>query len=217
MQQTIHWLVTIGMLALTLPAGCTSPAVELEPFVEAVQRIPLGADDGVARFFLGFPTKVSANQRTWWYLRPEPHGPAATTGGLSVLIRLDPHNKVVERELIEWASLGKGRYRLQSERLIVGTEKPDEAEFAAVLGEKLLELGRAADRYRFSSQERSYQLLLDNVLLLSADRWTRPGSQLVGVRGEVDTTQSPQVAQAVREAWQVRLFAIELDFDRGGR
>jgi hypothetical protein len=210
-------LVAIAASTLAGTAGCANPAAEFEPFVEGVQRVPLGAEDGVARFFLGFPTKFSANERNWWYLRPEPTGLAAANGGLSAIVRFDPHRKVVERELIEWAATGKGRHLLRSERLLAGDAGWDEADFAAVLGEKLAELSHTSDRFRFDSHDTSYQLVADGVLLLSMDRWMRPGSQLISVRGDVDTIQYPQVAEAVRLAWQIRRFAIELDFDRGAR
>ncbi len=196
--------------------GCASPATEFEPFVEGVQRVPLGSDDGVARFFLGFPTKASSDERSWWYLRPQA-GPAATTGGLSVLVRFDAHEKVVERELIEWAATGKDRYILRCERLVAGEATSDEADFTTVLGEKLAELSRTNSRFRFDLHDTSYQLTADGVLLLSMDRWARPGSRLTSLRGEIDTTLYPQVAEAVRLAWQVRRFAIELDFGRPGR
>lgn len=197
--------------------GCANPGAEFEAFVEGVQRVPLGADDDVARFFMGFPTKVSRNQRNWWYLRPEPTGPVAVNGGLSALVRFNEHDKVVERELIEWVSVGKGRYRLRSERLIAGAERPEEADFAEVLGEKLAELASTSNRCCFSRQDTSYQLVADGVLLLSMDRWARPGSRLISVRGEIDANGDPQAAEAVRLAWQIRRFAIELDFDRFGR
>ncbi len=198
-------------------AGCANAAAELEPFAEAVQRVPLGSDDGVARFFLGFPTKVSAGERNWWYLRPEAAGPAAPNGGLSVLVRFDAREKVVERELIEWAATGKDRYILRCERLVAGEATADEADFTTVLGEKLAELSRTNNRFRFDLHDTSYQLTAEGVLLLSMDRWARPGSRLTSLRGEIDTTLYPQIAEAVRLAWQVRRFAIELDFGRPGR
>lgn len=199
-------------------SGCTGRTAELQlqPFAETVQRIPLGADNDIPRFFLGFPTRTAGN-RAWWYLRPGPDGPATAGGGLSAFIRFNENKKVIERELIAWLPTGRGGYRLTAERLIAADGRPDDADFAAVLGEKLGELAAREPRYRFTSQEVSYQFAADGVLLLSMDRWSRPGSRLTGLRGEIDPAAHPQAVEAIRLAWQIRRFAIELEFEPRGR
>lgn len=207
--RALGWTATV--CAIIGIVGCGTSTAEIDRFAEGVQRVPLGADNDIPRFLLGFPTRTAS--RAWWYLRPEPDGIRSDVGGLSALFRFDERKKVIEREYVEWARIGANLYRLRSDRLT--TERPgaDELDFAGVLGEKLAELAGNNTRYTFTRQEASYQLMSGGVLILSMERWTRPGSRLTSVRGEVDAAAHPQVADAVRLAWQIRRFTIALDFD----
>lgn len=213
-------VAALAGLAIAAVIGCGSSTEELAVFVDALQRVPLGAEQGVTRFALGFPTRFTADDRTWWYLRPEPSGTnqqnGAFRGGnwLSALIRFDERKRVVERELVQSTATDKpATYRLYAERLSSQDPAHDGVDFASVLAEKLAELAATSDRYTFTRQEASSQLLVEDVLLLSMDRWTRPGSHLVNVRGEFDAEAHPQVREAIDVAWQIRRFAIGLDFE----
>lgn len=204
-------LVVCGALAMA-GTGCADARPEIERLSNGVRRIPLGTDDGVVRFFLAWPSRWR-DPYVWWYLRPDPQGPASPTGGASVVIRFDDHKKVRDREWFALTTADAGRRRVDAERLARADAAEPENDFAAILGDKLAEVARANPRYHFESQQASYQFLADGALLLTMDRWTRDGSWFVSVRGEIDLQADPQVFEAILLAWRIRRFAIELDLE----
>jgi hypothetical protein len=191
--------------------GCQSASDEIQRTVDAAEHVAPGVDAAVARMYLGFPTRLSPDQRLWWYLWPDARGPDAPHGGVSVLIRLDASEAVVAREVCALYAPDATHARLYAAHIATETAADDDVRFAEALKERMVRLAKTTPRYRFAEQVASCQLLADEMMLISMDEWTQPGSRMVTVRGELDPTEHPQLYGAIKLAWQIRRFAIELE------
>jgi hypothetical protein len=209
------WPCIAAALGLCLVAsGCADPATEMSQVRRQFEQIPPRADRGMIAFVLGLPTAETQDRSAWLYFTPPPGPLEPARPQRLIVVRFDKADLCVCRELLIWRQPKQSQIDLHYELSWTDPQRLTESDFWSILRERLEELARANGVYHLDTQPASYQLRVEQTLLVGMQRWQQDRSRLVRLSATVLDDDHPRLTEAIEVSCRVRVLSAGIEFNQ---